>query len=59
MILISSNYQLFHLHEVCINVSLTVTSPLEVLDSILSTNGMFLENMYMASGLSLQANEMT
>jgi len=38
-------------------VSFTVTSPLEVFDSILSTNGLFLENMYMASGFSLQASK--
>jgi len=37
-------------------VSFTVTPPLEVFVSILSTAGLSLENMYIASGFSLQAN---
>jgi len=58
LIHMNSNHQFFHSREQCINVSFTVTSPLEVLVSILSTNGLFLENMYNASGFSLQANKM-
>jgi len=36
-------------------VSFTVTPPLDVSVSILSTTGLCLENMYRASGFSLQA----